>query len=425
MKGASLQLASPVMTPEDARAYYNFLLTLCIRKAESFGPMAFAFVKDNNFQKTGLTPEEQFNLYAAIAETFADEPKRYTHKLDCLQKAADILPQTSFFEPGLSRQIHQDIQRLRAELDLYTAAMKPERLRPDQGINAQRIIIETDMPDYFLTTAQQRASSYYQMKYRLTKEAKVAQYFSNPTRRFEPDTTAVHKEFPGACAPFVSARTGAWHVMLPFDLKISRLPDDPLDAGLRIWYAKIGYSFPLRYEMGRLCSYYDDQVLEIEMNDPDLLFVSVSPLKEENLGTVGRAVAPDVPFEVGLPRAFLEGTNTLGPYVQVGCNIKVWFDAAAVNLLVQGAPDLHEYGLEGGAGLLTRTYASEKTAAYAGVGSHPWQQGLSFNFVNMHLQLLPDVATSIIPANTPIFSVYPVLARGGYQLTDARSLEHT
>jgi len=410
------------MTSEDARAHYNFLLTLCIRKAESFGPLAFAFVKEESFQKAGLTPEEQFNLYAAVADAFADEPKRYAHKLDLLQKAADILPQTAFYDPDLARQIHQDILRLKSELELYTAAMKPERPAVDRD-PSQLIVIETDMPDYFLTTAQQRASSYYQTKYRLTKDAKIAQHFTGPTRRFEPETTAVHKEFPGACAPFVSARTGAWHVMLPFDLKISRLPDDPLDAGLRIWYAKIGYSFPLRYDMGRLCSYYDDQVLEIGMDDPHLLFVSVSPVKEQSLGTVNRTLAPDVPFEIGLPRAFLESTNTLGPYVQVSCNIKVWFDAAAVNLLVQGAPDLHEYGLEGGAGLLTRTYASEKTAAYAGIGSQAWQQGLSFNFVNMHLQLLPEVATAVVPANTPIFSLYPVVARGRYELTDARSFE--
>ena len=410
------------MTPEEARAYYNYLLTLCIRKAEAFGPLAFAFIKDHNLSILGLTPEEQFNLFVAVAEAFAEEPKRYSHKLDCLQKAFDTLPKTSFFDPGLSRHIHQDIQRLKAELDIYTAAMKPERSGDAPGDTTQQIIIETDMPDYFLSIAQQRASSYYQDKYRLTKEAKVAQHFSTAARSFEPDATAVHKEFPGACAPFVSSRTGAWHVMLPFDLKISRTPEEPLDAGLRIWYAKIGYSFPLRYEMGRLCSYYDDQVLDIEMTDPRLLFVSVSPLKEQHMGKVDRAVAPDVPFEIGLPRAFLEDTNTLGPYVQISCHIKVWFDAAAVSVLVQGAPDLHEYGLQGGSGLLTRTYASEKTAAYAGAGGQPWQQGLSFNFVNLHLQLLPDVATAIVPANTPIFSVYPVLTRGKFQLTDARTL---
>ena len=410
------------MTPEEARAHYNFLLTLCIRKAESFGPLGFAFIKDHNLRNIGLTPEEQFNLLMAVADTFADEPKRFSHKLDCLQKAGDVLPQTSFFDPGLARYIHQEIQRLTTELEFYAAAMKPERPVSAPEPAVQSIIIETDMPDYFLSIAQQRASAYYQDKYRLPKEAKVAQHFSAPTRRFEPDTTEVHKEFPGACAPFVSARTGAWHVMLPFDLKISRTPDDPLEAGLRIWYAKLGYSFPLRYELGRLCSYYDDQVLDIEMTDSHLLFVSVSPLREKNLGVVTRTVSADVPFEIGLPRAFLEGTNTLGPYVQVGCNIKVWFDATAVSVLVQGAPDLHEYGLEGAAGLLTRTYASEKTAAYAGAGRQPWQQGLSFNFVNMHLQLLPNVTASVVPAHTPIFSVYPTTARGRYQLTDARSL---
>ena len=63
------------MTPDEARAHYNFLLTLCIRKAETFGPLAFAFIKDHNFNTLGLTPEEQFNLLVATAETFADEPK--------------------------------------------------------------------------------------------------------------------------------------------------------------------------------------------------------------------------------------------------------------------------------------------------------------------------------------------------------------
>src|SRR5688572_27080099 len=410
------------MTPDAARAQYNWLLTLCIRKAETFGPLAFAFIKDHDLSALGLLPEEQFNLFVATAEAFAEEPKRYTHKLDCLQKALDVLPATSFFHPDLDRQIQQDIQRLKAELDLYSAAMRPERLSPGSGSPPQRIFIETDMPDYFLSIAQQRAAAYYQEKYRLTKESKIAQHFSSPTRKFEPDTTAVQKEFPGACAPFVAARTGAWHVMLPFDLKISRSPDDPLDAALRIWYAKTGYSFPLRYDMGRLCSYYDDEVLDIDMMDPHLLFVSVAPLKDAQLGKVDRAVGDDVPFEIGLPRAFLDGTNSLGPYVQVGCNIKIWFDASAVSLLVQGAPDLHEYGLEGGAGLLTRTYASEKTAAYAGAGSQKWQEGLSFNFVNMHLQLLPTVTTAMVPAHTPIFSLYPVMARGQYQVTDARTL---
>jgi hypothetical protein len=410
------------MTPDDARAHYNFLLTLCIRKAETFGPLAFAFIKDHNLSSLGLLPEEQFNLYIATAEAFAEEPKRYTHKLDCLQKALDVLPGTSFFDPDLARQLRQDIQRLKAEVELYAAAMKPERRIATAGSPSFRIIVETDMPDYYLGIAQQRAAAYYQEKYRLSKESKIAQHFTAPVRKFEPEITAVQKEFPGACAPFVAARTGAWHVMLPFDLKISRSPEDPLDAALRIWYAKIGYSFPLRYDMGRLCSYYDDQVLDLDMSDPNLLFVSVGPLKDATLGKIDRPVPDDVPLEIGLPRAFLDGTNSLGPYVQVGCNIKVWFDAAAVSLLVQGAPDLHEYGLEGGAGLLTRTYASEKTAAYAGAGSQSWQDGLSFNYVNMHLQLLPHLTTALVPAHTPIFSLYPVTARGQFQLVDARAI---
>ncbi|BFU97094.1 MAG: hypothetical protein NTNFB02_38160 [Nitrospira sp.] len=36
------------MTVEAARAHYNLLLTLYIRKAETFGPVAFAFIKDHS-----------------------------------------------------------------------------------------------------------------------------------------------------------------------------------------------------------------------------------------------------------------------------------------------------------------------------------------------------------------------------------------
>src|ERR1043165_6123561 len=149
------------MTPDEARAHYNFLLTLCIRKAETFGPLAFSFIKDHNLSALGLIPEEQFNLFIATAEAFADEPKRYTHKLDCLQKALDVLPGTSFFDPDLARQLRQDIQRLKAEVELYAAAMKPERRIATAGSPSLRIIVETDMPDYYLGIAQQRAAAYY------------------------------------------------------------------------------------------------------------------------------------------------------------------------------------------------------------------------------------------------------------------------
>jgi hypothetical protein len=40
----------------------------------------------------------------------------------------------------------------------------------------------------------------------------------------------------------------------------------------------------------------------------------------------------------------------------------------------------------------------------------------------MHLQLLPNVTTAVVPAHTPIFSLYPVTARGQFQLTDARAI---
>lgn len=173
------------MTPEEARAHYNFLLTLCIRKAESFGPLAFAFIKDHSFLTAGLTPEEQFNLFMAITDAFADEPKRYGHKLDCLHKALELFPKTRFYDPAIARQIQQDIRRLTAELDFYNAALKPDRRAGESSAaGRQRIIIETDMPDYFFSIAQQRAADYYQRKYRLSKEAKIAQHFSSRTRAF-------------------------------------------------------------------------------------------------------------------------------------------------------------------------------------------------------------------------------------------------
>jgi len=191
---------------------------------------------------------------------------------------------------------------------------------------------------------------------------------------------------------------------------------------VRIWYAKMGYSYPLRYEMGKLCSYFGDEVLDISLDDPNLLFVSASEVKETELGTVERALPPDVPREVGLPRAFLEGSNTLGPYVQIVCNVKVWFDASNVSLLLLGAPDLPEYGLMGASGLVVRTYGTEKVAAYAEATKKPWQEGLSFNYINMHLALLPDTDTAFVPASTPIFSVFPVLSRQTYTFQDVRTL---
>jgi len=87
-------------------------------------------------------------------------------------------------------------------------------------------------------------------------------------------------------------------------------------------------------------------------------------------------------------------------------------------LLIQGAPDLAEYGLQGASGLMTRTYASDRVEAYAESFREPWQEGLSYNFVNMHLGLLPGVRSAAVPYNTPIFTIYPVLNRQAYKFDE-------
>ncbi len=410
------------VTPQEARTHYTYLLTLCIRKEEAFGPLALAFSKEQDLDKLGLLPEEQFNLYMAIAGAFAAEPKRYQQKLECLQKAQKLLPNTPYTHPEIAQLLAQDIQKTSAELTLYNEAIKVPRT---VALDKQRIIVETDLPGYFLDVAQRRAGEYYQNKFKIPKEAKLAQHFGSTPKNFEPDNPTLHKEFEGACAPFMAARTNAFHMMLPFDLKISRKPDDPLDAGVRIFYAKPGYSFPLRYEMGKLCSYHDGKAQDIALDDPHLRFVSFSPVKERELALPPAAGPNDPPPEVALPLAFLEHTGSLGTYLQISCNFKVWFDSAAVSVLIQGAPDLNEYGLQGGAGLMTRTYASDKTQAYVENFSQPWQEGLSYNYVNLHLQLLPDTDTAFIPFNTPIFSIYPTLNRQCVKFESRASMDKT
>jgi len=409
------------VTPQEAREHLNYLLSLCLRKDESFGPLAFNFARENDLDQLQLLPEEQFNLWMALSESFADEPKRFKLRLEALNKAVEVLHKTPYADQALLRELRREIQKTEAGLNIYNEAYRTQRpSSPDK----YQIIVETDLPDYFLNIAQKRATAYYQRKFKLTPEAHTAQQFKNPgtERKFQPENALVQKEFPGACAPFMNARTNAFHLMLPFDLKISRKPDDPLPGGVRIWYAKMGYSYPLRYEWGKLCGYYGNDVLDIALDDPNLVFVSVSEVKEPELGRVERALPSDAPPELALPRAMLEGSNTLGPYVQIICNVKVWFDAANVALLLQGAPDLYEYGLIGALGLVVRTYGTEKVGAYAGAGNKPWQEGLSFNYINMHLGLLPGFDTAVVPFNTPIFSVYPVVNRQSYSFKDAGTL---
>ncbi len=407
------------MTQDEARAYLNYLLTLSLRREDAFGPLSLTFIREQDLNQLGILPEEQFSLLLATIQAFAAEPKRYTQKLELLQKAHQLLPNTRYYDPELLQQLDHDIKKTGAELGIYNEAMKGPRHQP---LEKQRLIVETDIPEYFLDLAQKRAAAYYQAKYRLSKEAKTAQHFGGTPKKFEPDNETVHKEFPGACAPFMTARTNTFHLMLPFDLKISRSPEDPLDAGVRIFYAKMGYSFPLRYEMGKLCSYHDGQVNDIALDDPNLLFVSMSAVKDPDFQHQTEPASSEIPPEYVYPVAVLEHTGSLGPFIQVSCNFKIWFDASMVSILIQGAPDLHEYGFQGGSGLMTRSYASDKVQTYAEAQSEAWQEGLSFNFVNLHLSLSPGTDTAMIPHSTPIFSVYPVLNRQCFKFEDRRNI---
>ena len=409
-----------ILTPEDARAYLNHLLTLNIRGEESFGPLALTFLKERKLEELGLLPEERFNLIMATVQALANEPKRFHLKLELLERAKGLLPGTTYSNSTLLSQLDREIGKTRAELGIYNEAMRTEARR--DPIDKQRIIVQSDAPEYFLNLAPKRASEYYQNKFRLSKQAKTAQHFSGAPRRFEPVNPSVHKEFPGACGPFMNARTNVFHMMLPFDLKISRKPQDPLDAIVRIFYAKEGYSFPLAYEMDKLVSHHDGEALEISIDDPNLLFVSASRVKEREFRYEYGDPSRNLPPEYNYPMTVLERTGTLGTFVQVVTNFKVWFDASVVSLLIQGAPDLHEYGLQGGTGLMTRSHAADKVEAYSEALKDAWRQNLSFNFVNLHLQLAPGVDTALVPYNTPLFTLIPTLNAQNYKVEDYRKV---
>ncbi|NIQ02492.1 MAG: hypothetical protein GWM98_20710, partial [Nitrospinaceae bacterium] len=212
------------------------------------------------FENSCLLPDEKFTLLMATIQAFTNEPKRYTQKLDVLKKALHLLGQSNYSDARLSQTLEFEIRKTETELEIYNSAMRaPCRHEFDQ----QRLIVQSEAPHYFLDLAQKRAAAYYRDKFTLSREAKAAQHFGGKGRKFEPKNQDVHREFPGACGPFMNSRVNAFHLLLPFDLKISRQPDDPLDAGVRIFYSKNGYSFPLTCEMDRLCSYYDGEVLEI------------------------------------------------------------------------------------------------------------------------------------------------------------------
>ena len=197
------------MDTKEARAHLNYLLTLNIRGEEAFGPLALAFIKDQDLEALGLSPEERFSLYMATVQSLAAEPKRYTLKVELLTQAKEILSHASFFNPHLDRQLDQDLQKTRAELEIYQRSMRPAQENGSSRTEIQRLVIETDIPEYFLDIAPRRATTYYQNKYGLSKESKTAQHFSGSRRQFDPDNPVIQKEHAGACAPFMNARTNA------------------------------------------------------------------------------------------------------------------------------------------------------------------------------------------------------------------------
>ena len=176
------------LNKEEGRTYLNYLLTLSIRRDEAFGPLALAFIKEEDFDALELLPEEQFNIIMATVQAIAPEPKRYGIKMDLMQKAQSLLTKTRYSNPQLARQLDYDIKKTDAELKIYNEAMKPKR-----GLNQilQRLIVQTDVPDYFLHTAQKRATSYYQDKFNLSRESKTAQNFSGGPRKFEPENMKI------------------------------------------------------------------------------------------------------------------------------------------------------------------------------------------------------------------------------------------
>ena len=403
------------MTPEEARSYLNYLLTLGIRREQAFAPLASAFIREQDMDALGLLPDEQVSLLLAAAQSFAPEPRRYSVKLDFLERAQALLPRTRLAGTPAETQIGQELRKTAYELDRYHEAVRVNRAGADER---ERIIIESMAPEYFTDIAQKRAAAHYQDRYHLTPEARRAQNYTGPAQQFEPENTTIHKEFEGACGPFMNARTHAFHVLLPFDLKLSRTPQDPLETGVRIFYGKPGYSFPLRYQMGQLTSDRDGAVVGVPVDDPNLVYISASRVKEPEFSFDGPAPG-NAPPELAFPLTLLQHLGSLGGYIQVSCNLKVWFDASRVAVLIQGAPELLDLGLTGASGLMTRTYGLGTNEEYERSGSEPWQEGLSYNYVNLHLSLRPDVESAVIPYNTPIFTLYPVLSRQAVAFEDA------
>ena len=135
------------MTQDEARSYLNYLLTLGLRREEAFGPLAISFLREQDLTALGIGPEEQFSLIIATTQAIAAEPKRYSLKLELLQKGRQLLSTTRFFDPELAKDLEHDIQKTTAELNIYTEAMKSSR---NASVDRHTLIVETDLPEYFL-----------------------------------------------------------------------------------------------------------------------------------------------------------------------------------------------------------------------------------------------------------------------------------
>ncbi|MCH8346532.1 MAG: DnaJ domain-containing protein, partial [Chloroflexi bacterium] len=110
----------------------------------AFRKLAMEWHPDRNKEEHA---EERFNLTMALVQALVQEPKRYTLKLELLKKASELQGQTRFSNPQLARQLEQDIKKTDAELKIYNQAMKPESL--NQGLEKQKLIVQSDAPDYF------------------------------------------------------------------------------------------------------------------------------------------------------------------------------------------------------------------------------------------------------------------------------------
>jgi len=62
------------VTPQEAKTHYNYLMTLCIRKEEAFGPMAFTFIKEQDLDKLGLAPGAESALVPFNTPIFSVYP---------------------------------------------------------------------------------------------------------------------------------------------------------------------------------------------------------------------------------------------------------------------------------------------------------------------------------------------------------------